>query len=60
LQSFIVQVPPAWRRKLIDNGHAVFIPGYGDQFVELKTLTFYSSEIGLLWEEADALGDYIL
>ena len=37
LQTFIVQVPPAWRRKLIDNGHAEFIPSYGEQFVELRS-----------------------
>ncbi|UTD29000.1 CRISPR-associated endonuclease Cas3'' [Bradyrhizobium sp. WD16] len=55
LQRFIVQVPPAWRRKLIDNGHAELIPGYGDQFVELRRERFYTRETGLLWEEADVL-----
>ncbi len=60
LQTFIVQVPPAWRRKLIENGHAAFISGYGDQFAVLKADNFYTPEIGLLWEEADKLGDYIL
>jgi CRISPR-associated endonuclease/helicase Cas3 len=57
LQSFIVQVPPAWRRKLIDNGHAEFISGYDDQFAELKNCRLYESHIGLLWEDADSLVD---
>jgi CRISPR-associated endonuclease/helicase Cas3 len=55
LQTFIVQVPPAWRRKLVENGHAALIAGYGDQFVVLKNGDLYTSEIGLLWEEADNL-----
>ena len=60
LQISIVQVPPTWRRKLIDNGHAEFIPGYGEQFVVLKNRTLYTPETGLLWEEADRLTDYII
>jgi CRISPR-associated endonuclease/helicase Cas3 len=60
LQRFIVQVPPSWRRKLIDNGHAEFISGYGDQFAELKSPKLYTSELGLLWEEADMLNDCII
>lgn len=60
LQAFIVQVPPAWRRKLIDNGHAAFVAGYGEQFVELKNYRLYTSESGLLWEQADSLGDYFI
>ena len=60
LQIFIVQVPPAWRRKLIDNGQAAFIEGYEEQFVELKNERLYTSETGLLWEEADTLSDYFL
>lgn len=60
LQNFIVQVPPAWRRKLIANGHAEFISGYGDQFAELKSQRLYTSELGLLWEEADILNDCII
>jgi len=60
LQTFLVQVPPAWRRKLIDNGHAEFIPGYGDQFVELKSPKLYSSELGLVWEDADTLNECII
>jgi len=58
LQRFVVQVPPAWRRKLIENGHAAYIAGYSEQFVELKTLGLYTSEVGLLWEKADELADF--
>lgn len=60
LQRFIVQVPPAWRRKLIANGQAEYIAGYGEQFVELKNQSLYTPETGLLWEEADTLGDYLI
>lgn len=60
LQCFIVPVPPAWREKLIDNGHAAYIDGYGEQFVELISENLYSPETGLLWEEADSLRDYFL
>jgi CRISPR-associated endonuclease/helicase Cas3 len=54
LQRYLVQVPPDWRRKLIENGHARFIPGYEDQFIELTNHQLYKSETGLLWEEADS------
>jgi CRISPR-associated endonuclease/helicase Cas3 len=57
LQTFVVQVPPAWRRKLIENGHAEFVPGYGDQFAELKNRQLYDNRTGLLWEDADSLVD---
>ena len=61
LQTFIVQVPPLWRRKLVENGHAEFIAGYGDRFAELRNWQLYKPEVGLLWEEADALiGDGII
>jgi CRISPR-associated endonuclease/helicase Cas3 len=60
LQPFIVQVPPAWRQKLLDSGQAVYIAGYGEQFVELKNQSLYRPEIGLLWEEAESSGDYLI
>jgi CRISPR-associated endonuclease/helicase Cas3 len=60
LQRFIVQVPPAWRRKLIDKRRAEYVTGYGEQFVELKDKTLYTRETGLLWEEADRLTDGLL
>lgn len=34
------------------------IAGYGEQFVELKTLALYTSEMGLRWEDADELNDF--
>ena len=46
LQRFIVPVPRAWRRKLIDNGQAEYVAGYGEQFVELKNQSLYTPEIG--------------
>jgi CRISPR-associated endonuclease/helicase Cas3 len=60
LQRFVVQVPPASRRKLIDNGHAAYIAGYGEQFVELKNESLYTPETGLLWEEPGILRDYLI
>jgi CRISPR-associated endonuclease/helicase Cas3 len=56
LQQYTVQVPPKARQKLIENGHARFVEGYGDQFAELMTGSLYTREIGLLWENADYLG----
>jgi CRISPR-associated endonuclease/helicase Cas3 len=60
LQRFIVQVPPTWRRKLIEKRRAEFISGYGEQFVELKEKSLYTRETGLLWEDADSLTDDLL
>jgi CRISPR-associated endonuclease/helicase Cas3 len=60
LQTFVVQVPPAWRHKLIENGHAEFVAGYGDQFAVLTSSALYAAETGLLWEEADRLGDFLI
>ena len=56
LQQYTVQVPPNARQKLIENGHARFFEGFGDQFAELMTGSLYTREIGLLWENADYLG----
>jgi CRISPR-associated endonuclease/helicase Cas3 len=56
LQPYIVQVPPRARQKLLDNGHARFVEGGANQFVELTTASFYRDDIGLLWEDADYLG----
>jgi CRISPR-associated endonuclease/helicase Cas3 len=55
-----VQVPPAWRKKLESNGHAAYIAGYEEQFLELKNNSLYTRETGLVWEEADCLGDFII
>lgn len=56
LQPYLVQVPPRYRRALLDNGHAEFMSGFEDQFAILKTERFYSQEQGLVWEDADELG----
>jgi CRISPR-associated endonuclease/helicase Cas3 len=56
LQNYIVQVPPRDRNRLIENGHAQFVEGFGDQFAVLRTANFYSRETGLIWEQADNLG----
>jgi len=60
LQTFIVQVPPLWRDKLIHNGHAAFVSGYGEQFAVLTNTGLYTPERGLLWEEADLISDSII
>ena len=56
LQRFLVQVPPRMRDELIDNGHVQYVEGFGDQFAVLKTETFYSRDVGLVWERANELG----
>jgi CRISPR-associated endonuclease/helicase Cas3 len=62
LQNYIVQVPPRDRRKLIDNRHVAFVEGFGEQFGVLRTESFYTRDLGLLWEDADSLGagDFII
>ena len=58
LQSYVVQVSPKARQKLIDNGHVVFAATKlrGDQFAVLRTQSLYFRDIGLLWDDADYLG----
>jgi CRISPR-associated endonuclease/helicase Cas3 len=56
LQPYTIQVPPNARRRLFENGHVRFVEKFGDQFAVLKTDSFYTREIGLLWEDADYLG----
>jgi CRISPR-associated endonuclease/helicase Cas3 len=58
LQTYIVQVPPQARHKLIAAGRArVEAPDLrADQFVVLTDLSLYREEIGLVWEDADYLG----
>jgi CRISPR-associated endonuclease/helicase Cas3 len=57
LQSYMVQVPPRARARLISNGRAGFAnPSVrGDAFCVLTDTTLYAPEIGLLWEDADYL-----
>ena len=58
LQNHVVQSPPKARQKLIDNGQVVFAAPKlrGDQFAVLRTMSLYSRDIGLLWDDADYLG----
>jgi CRISPR-associated endonuclease/helicase Cas3 len=56
LQPYVVQVPPRYRRKLVENGHAAFVEGFEEQFAVLRTESFYSAEQGLVWEKAEELG----
>ncbi|MBO0664436.1 CRISPR-associated endonuclease Cas3'' [Jiella sp. MQZ9-1] len=57
LQSFIVQVPPKARARLMANGHVAFgQPNLrGDQFAVLQTSSLYKEDVGLLWDDADYL-----
>ena len=58
LQSYVVQVPPRARARLIACGHVTFAEEKkrGDQFAVLATESLYCSDVGLLWEDADYLG----
>lgn len=61
LQSYIVQVRPADRARLIENGLVRFEAPQlrADQFAVLKSDAHYSDEVGLEWERADELGEYM-
>ncbi len=58
LQSYIVQVPPLARVRLLANAHVSFESEglRGDRFAVLRTDKLYSEETGLIWENADYLG----
>lgn len=58
LQSYVVQVPPKAREKLIDCRHVAFAHPKlrGDQFAVLQTESLYrKSDVGLVWEDAEYL-----
>jgi CRISPR-associated endonuclease/helicase Cas3 len=57
LQSYIVQVPPPARNKLIAAQHVTFEreKHFGDQFAVLRTDSLYREGVGLLWEDAEYL-----
>lgn len=57
LQTYIVQVPPRARQKLIAAGRARFEAPQlrADQFVVLTDMSLYREEIGLVWEDAEYL-----
>jgi len=56
LQSWIVQIPPRYRKLLIENGHARFLEGFGEQFAVLTRNDLYNPDEGLVWELADSMG----
>lgn len=58
LQSYVVQVPPRARQKLIDCRHVAFAHPElrGDQFAVLQTSALYREDVGLMWEDAEYLG----
>ena len=58
LQTYVVQVPPRARQRLMDCGHVDFAAPElrGDQFAVLLTQSLYSRAIGLKWDNADYLG----
>ena len=57
LQPYVVQVPPRVRSLLLDNGHVAFAhPDLrGDQFAVLRWEGLYVADVGLVWENGDAL-----
>ncbi len=62
LQPYIVQVYPRFREQLVKNNHVYFEAQerFGDQFAVLFTQSLYQEDVGLLWEDADALGDEVM
>jgi CRISPR-associated endonuclease/helicase Cas3 len=57
LQTFIVQVPPRARMRLIACGHVDFVAPdlRSDQFAVLQTGGLYRQDVGLMWEDAEYL-----
>lgn len=57
LQPYIVQVPPRALKRLIDCGKVAFASRdlRGEQFAVLIDPELYSSQVGLLWEDAEYL-----
>ena len=62
LQPYVVQVYPRFRKQLLDNKHVYFAESerFGDQFAVLFTKSLYREDIGLLWEDADALDNEVM
>ena len=62
LQPHIVQVYPRFREQLIKNNHVYFLEQerFGDQFAILFTQSLYKGNVGLIWEDADMLGDEVM
>ena len=59
LQPYVVQVPPKDRARLLESGRAVFEASdlRGDQFAVLQDERLYDRDLGLIWEDAEALPD---
>jgi CRISPR-associated endonuclease/helicase Cas3 len=57
LQTYIVQVPPKARARLIACEHVKFVEeqARGDQFAVLITESLYERDVGLVWEDAEYL-----
>jgi CRISPR-associated endonuclease/helicase Cas3 len=57
LQTYIVQVPPQARARLIACGRVTFVEERLrlDQFAVLTALDLYKPEVGLVWEDAEYL-----
>ncbi len=62
LQPYVVQVYPRFRKQLIDNEHVYFAEQkrFDDQFAVLFTKSLYREDVGLLWEDADALDNEVM
>ena len=62
LQPYVVQVYPRFREQLVKNNHVYFAESerFGDQFAVLFTKSLYREDVGLLWEDADALDNEVM
>lgn len=62
LQPYTVQVYPRFREQLVKNNHVYFEAHerFGAQFAILFTQSLYQEDVGLLWEDADMLGDEVM
>jgi len=57
LQSYIVQVPPKARARLLAGRHVSFEneTQFGDQFAVLRTDRLYRNDVGLVWDDSEYL-----
>ena len=62
LQPYVVQVYSRFRKQLVNNKHVYFAEAerFGDQFAVLFTKSLYREDVGLLWEDADALDNEVM
>ncbi len=61
VQPFTVQVPSKDFQSLLRNGRVAYHRAdlWGDQFAVLTDASLYSADVGLIWEDADILGESI-